>query len=140
MKSSRLYAILLVLVLVSSPFWVAHLVWRFSPWKTARVRLVDYSVPFVSAREHRGAVWLLNHARYRAPGATRWAALHTHTTVASGASYRPNRLFSWRQLTWRTMGYGSRLHSRRCWPWVTTTAVSNPAGSPGSFGLRGAGV
>ncbi len=84
MKSSRLLAILAVVLLLSSPFWLAHIAWRLAPWKAARVRLVDYSVPFVNGREHRGAIWLLNHERYRAPGASRWALVNTH------AGYDPN--------------------------------------------------
>jgi hypothetical protein len=67
-----------LLLLASSPAWLAHLLWRGTPPATERVLLVDYTVPFVSAREHRGTVWLLNHGKFAAPSGDRWETLGSH--------------------------------------------------------------
>jgi len=79
MKRTRL-ALLVVggLTVLASPFLVAHVVWRLQAWRAPRIQLVDYSVPFVSAREHRGAVWLLNYEKYRAPAEPHWELLHSY--------------------------------------------------------------
>ena len=75
--------VLLVLAVLASPFWVSHLIWRAAPWRAERVQLVDYSVPFISGREHSGAIWLLNHDKYQAPTGNRW------TLTGSHAGYDP---------------------------------------------------
>lgn len=79
MKRTRLALLVLGgLAILASPFLVAHLFWRAQAWRTARIQLIDYSVPFVSAREHRGAVWLLNYEKYRAPAEPHWELLHSY--------------------------------------------------------------
>lgn len=84
MKRRRLIAlILLILSVATSPFWVTFLVWQNLPWKAQRVELVDYSVPFETGREHRGAAWLLNHEKYQPYKGTHFAATGTH------AGYEP---------------------------------------------------
>ena len=70
--------VLLVVAILTSPFWLANLVWRARPWRAERVQLVDYSVPYVSGREHQGAVWLLNHEKYRPPTGDRWELIGSH--------------------------------------------------------------
>ena len=70
---------LLVLLCLTSPLWVSHLLWRFQPVKAERITLVDYTVPFENAREHRGATWLLNHEKYAPPFGRRWERLGTYS-------------------------------------------------------------
>lgn len=79
MRRSRLIALVLsVVALLTAPFWVTHLAWRGTPWRAERIQLVDYSVPFISGREHQGAIWLLNHEKYRPPTGSRWRLMGTH--------------------------------------------------------------
>lgn len=79
MSRTRVVAlVLLVLAVLASPGWVSALLWRAMPWRTERVQLVDYSVPFVSAREHSGAIWLLNHDKYRPPTGDHWKLVGSH--------------------------------------------------------------
>jgi hypothetical protein len=79
MRRSRLIALVLsVIALLTAPFWVTHLAWRGTPWRAERIQLVDYSVPFVSGREHQGAIWLLNHEKYRPPTGSRWRLVGSH--------------------------------------------------------------
>lgn len=79
MKRPRLVALILgIATTVTAPFWIAFLVWREQPYRTERIALVDYSVPFPSGREHRGAAWLLNHLKYRPERGERFAATGTH--------------------------------------------------------------
>lgn len=70
--------VLFVLAVLASPFWVSAIVWQAMPWRTERVQLVDYSVPFVSGREHSGAIWVLNHFKYRPPSDDRWKLVGSH--------------------------------------------------------------
>jgi len=70
---------LLWLLFLTSPIWVSHLLWRLQPWKTERITLVDYTVPFENAREHRGGNWLLNHEKYAPPFGRRWERLGTYS-------------------------------------------------------------
>lgn len=70
---------LLVLLFLTSPLWVSHLLWRLRPNQPARVTLVDYTVPFENGREHRGANWLLNHEKYVPPFGHRWERLGTYS-------------------------------------------------------------
>ena len=78
MSLRQVYRVLFLIALVTSPIWATHLIWLAKPWKQTRVALVDYTVPFDEAREHRGATWLLNHEKYRPPAGSRWEALHSH--------------------------------------------------------------
>ncbi len=79
MKRRRLIAlIVLIIAVATSPLWVSFLVWQNAPFRAQRVELVDYSVPFVSGREHRGAAWLLNHLKYQPYRGRRYAATGTH--------------------------------------------------------------
>jgi hypothetical protein len=68
----------LLLLLVLAPPVLSHLWWRVTTPPTDRILLVDYTVPFESAREHRGATWILNHRKYVSPTGTPWASLGTH--------------------------------------------------------------
>jgi hypothetical protein len=70
--------ILLALLIGSAIFFVPRVMWRMMPAPADRVLLVNYTVPYVSGREHRGAVWLLNHAKYRAPDGRTWDSVGTH--------------------------------------------------------------
>lgn len=74
------FVILLLLVLlgVSAIFFVPRFLWRIMPEPADRLLLVDYTVPYVSAREHRGAVWLLNHLKYRTADGRSWDSVGTH--------------------------------------------------------------
>ena len=67
MSLRNVYRVLLLLALATAPVWVSFLIWQFTPWKPTKIVLVDYTVPFESAREHRGAIWLLNHEKYQPP-------------------------------------------------------------------------
>ena len=82
-RSRAIMVVLLVVAILTSPFWLAHLIWRARPWRSERVQLVDYSVPYISGREHQGAVWLLNHEKYRPPAGDRWELVGSH------AGYEP---------------------------------------------------
>ena len=77
-RTRAVTVVLLVVAILTSPFWLANLVWRARPWRAERVQLVDYSVPYVSGREHQGAVWLLNHEKYRPPTGARWELIGSH--------------------------------------------------------------
>ena len=70
--------LLLVLLIGSAIFFVPRFMWRIMPEPADRVLLVNYTVPYVSAREHRGAIWLLNHWKYRSPEGRSWDSLGTH--------------------------------------------------------------
>jgi len=85
MSLRQVYRVLFLLALVTSPVWVTYLIWQLTPWKEPKVALVDYTVPFDKAREHRGAIWLLNHEKYRPPVGDRWQSLGSH------AGYDPSR-------------------------------------------------
>lgn len=79
MKRARLLTLLvLIAATATSPFWGAFLAWRNIPWRAQRVQLVDYTVPYASGREHRGAAWLLNHEKYQPSSGTYWSAVGTH--------------------------------------------------------------
>ncbi len=69
---------ILLLLLVLAPPVLSHLWWRVTTPPPDRVLLVDYTVPFESAREHRGATWILNHRKYVPPTGGRWGPLGTH--------------------------------------------------------------
>ncbi len=69
---------LLVVLSIAAIFVVPRVLWRLAPSPSARVVLVDYTVPFVSAREHRGAAWVLNHEKYVGPDRRPWSAVGTH--------------------------------------------------------------
>ncbi len=69
---------LLVLLAIATIFLLPRLLWRAAPTSAQHVMLVDYTVPFVSAREHRGAVWVLNHEKYLGPNGRPWDSLKTH--------------------------------------------------------------
>jgi hypothetical protein len=85
MKHSRPYLLLTAGILtLTAPFWVTWLIWERAPWKEARVQLVDYTVPYKSGREHRGAAWVLNHEKYRPPAGSRWERVGSHV------GYQPN--------------------------------------------------
>lgn len=81
----NVYRVLLLLALATAPVWVSFLIWQFTPWKPTKIVLVDYTVPFESAREHRGAIWLLNHEKYQPPVGERWLPLTSH------AGYDPTK-------------------------------------------------
>ena len=70
--------LLLVLLIGAAIFFVPRLMWRIMPEPADRVLLVNYTVPYVSGREHRGAVWLLNHWKYRSPEGRSWDSIGTH--------------------------------------------------------------
>lgn len=70
---------ILTVLCLTSPLWVSHLLWRVQPVKAERITLVDYTVPFENAREHRGANWLLNHEKYAPPFGRRWERLGTYS-------------------------------------------------------------
>ena len=52
-----------VVVVLASPIWVSHLVWRTWPRLQLNLLVVDYSVPTDSYWNHKGLFWLLNHLR-----------------------------------------------------------------------------
>ena len=85
MSLRNVYRVMLLLAIATSPVWVSFLIWQLTPWKQAKVLLVDYTVPFESAREHRGAIWLLNHTKYQAPVGEQWRPLTSH------AGYDPTK-------------------------------------------------
>jgi hypothetical protein len=68
----------LVLLVASAIFFVPRIMWRMMPEPADRVLLVDYTVPYVSGREHRGAIWLLNHWKYRSVDGRSWDSVGTH--------------------------------------------------------------
>lgn len=74
------FVILLLLLLLTACviFFVPRVLWRMREEPADRVLLVDYTVPFVSGREHRGAVWLLNHLKYRSADGRAFDSLNTH--------------------------------------------------------------
>lgn len=79
MKRANVAAMIgLSLGALSAPYWVPRIIWERQPWQVERVLLVDYTVPFASAREHRGTAWVLNHEKYRSPEGGRWTALGSH--------------------------------------------------------------
>lgn len=86
--------VLLVITVLLSPLWVTHLIWRGVPWRSERVQLVDYSVPYISGREHQGAVWLLNHEKYRPPAGDRWELVGSHAGYDPTDRDNPTRISS----------------------------------------------
>lgn len=70
--------LLLILLIASVIFLVPRISWRMMREPADRVLLVNYTVPYVSAREHKGAVWLLNHWKFRSPEGRSWDSLGTH--------------------------------------------------------------
>jgi hypothetical protein len=68
-KTNLRYALkaLRIVLVVTSPLWTAHLVWRWLDWAPARVMVVDYTVPFDDYSEHYALVWLLHHLKVQAP-------------------------------------------------------------------------
>jgi len=52
--------LLLLLALVSSPYWV----WQLKSAKPLNLLIMDKTVPDVTYREHKGLVWLLNQQKY----------------------------------------------------------------------------
>ena len=52
---------------VFSPVIVSHLLWRFEPVLHLNLKVVDYSVPDETYRNHTGLFWLLNYLRIQAP-------------------------------------------------------------------------
>ena len=79
MKRANVAAMVgLSLAALSAPWWAPRVIWEQLPWQRERVMLVDYTVPFLSAREHRGIAWVLNHRKYRAPDGGHWTPLGSH--------------------------------------------------------------
>ena len=74
------FVILLILVLIAGGVILVapRILWRIRPEPADRVLLVNYTVPFVSGREHRGAIWLLNHLKYRSANGRAFDLLATH--------------------------------------------------------------
>jgi hypothetical protein len=52
--------VLLIVSIVSSPFWL----WQLKTKQTLEVLIVDKTVPDLSYREHKGLMWVLNNERY----------------------------------------------------------------------------
>ena len=93
MKQFRVLALFLLgLAAITSPWWVLHLLWQRQPMRAARVTLVDYSVPYTSGREHRGAQWVLNHEKYVPPAGRRWTTLGSHVGYHPDDRDRPTTL------------------------------------------------
>lgn len=74
------FVILLILILIAGGVILVapRILWRMRPEPADRVLLVNYTVPFVSGREHRGAIWLLNHLKYRSANGRAFDSLATH--------------------------------------------------------------
>jgi hypothetical protein len=74
------FIMLVVLVLIAGGviLLAPRVLWHTRPEPADRVLLVNYTVPFVSGREHRGAVWLLNHLKYRSANGRAFDSLATH--------------------------------------------------------------
>jgi hypothetical protein len=93
MKNTRPYILLTAgLLTLTAPFWVTWLVWERAPWNDVRVQLVDYTVPYKSGREHRGAAWVLNHEKYRPPEGKRWERIGTHVGYQPGDRSNPTSI------------------------------------------------
>lgn len=55
-------------LVILSPFWISHVIWRLGPISELSLLVVDYTVPTDSYSHHRGLFWLLNHLRIMASG------------------------------------------------------------------------
>ncbi|RFU67530.1 hypothetical protein D0469_14890 [Peribacillus saganii] len=58
--------ILLILAVLTSPFWL----WHLAPEHKLNTLIVDKTVPDTSYREHKGFTWILNNGRYVKPDGT----------------------------------------------------------------------
>ncbi len=57
---------------------IPRVLWFLTPPPLMRVALVDYTAPYEHPREHRGAVWTLNHLKYTTADGRSFADLGTH--------------------------------------------------------------
>jgi hypothetical protein len=57
-------------MIIVSPFWISHIIWRLSPIRDLALVVIDYTVPTFSYSHHRGLFWLLNHLRIFGPNTT----------------------------------------------------------------------
>ena len=95
MRNATLVGIFAVFVLaLASPFLALHYLWDREPWHAEHVTLVDYSVPFEDAREHAGAIWLLNHEKYPPPAGEQWERLGSHVGYDPRDREHPTRIAS----------------------------------------------
>lgn len=65
-KQKTLYFFLLILLLiglVTSPFWL----WQLKGSKELNILIMDKTVPDETYREHNGLVWILNNQKYKKP-------------------------------------------------------------------------
>lgn len=93
MRNATLVGIFAAFVLLlASPFLLLHVLWDREPWHAERVTLVDYSVPFENAREHAGAIWLLNHEKYPPPTGEQWEPLGSYVGYDPRDREHPTRI------------------------------------------------
>lgn len=62
--------IVLIIAVVTSPFWL----WHFKSEKTLDILVVDKTVPDQSYREHKGLTWFLNNEKYVKRDGSRYSA------------------------------------------------------------------
>ncbi|MCP4680171.1 MAG: hypothetical protein GY854_32690 [Deltaproteobacteria bacterium] len=59
---------LLAVVVILSPLWGSHLLWKLTPETELNMLVVDYTVPVDTYDHHKGLFWLLNYFRIRGKG------------------------------------------------------------------------
>lgn len=81
-----------LVVLLSLPWWLPHLLWRLQAAPALRVRVVDYTVPFDNYAEHQGLLWLLNHWKIPGPRGEAWDPARDYIGYDPKDRARPTRL------------------------------------------------
>lgn len=81
-----------MLAVLATPFVILHLLWDREPFRSEHITLVDYTVPFPGAREHIGAIWLLNHEKYPPPSGDAWEPLGSYVGYDPLEPQRPTRI------------------------------------------------
>ena len=81
-----------ILAVLATPFVILHFLWDHEPYRAERITLVDYTVPFEGAREHVGAIWLLNHEKYPPPSGDAWQPLGSHVGYDPLDPQHPTRI------------------------------------------------
>ena len=92
LRDPLIIILLLVLLSAATIFFWPRFLWKQMPTPADKVVLVDYTVPFVSAREHRGATWLLNHGKYAAPDGESWKTLGSYVGYDPVSRGEPTRI------------------------------------------------
>lgn len=84
---------LLVITLLSSPYWASNLAWHLAGPSDRQVLVIDYTVPEDIYAGHRGLMWVLNYARVPSPDAPRpWDPEADYTGYYPHDRTQPSRL------------------------------------------------